>query len=82
MLVSPPEKLLQAGMLVKHGQARGGGGLWVVWIGAAVVGLVLVYNAYKRQQALIAASQQQAIAQGIPATPQSVLHDWQGIFST
>jgi len=81
MLISPPQKLLHAGIKVKKAQAGEGGGLWVVWIGAAVVGLALVYNAYKHQQALIAASQQ-ALAQAVPVNPHSVLYDWERIFRT
>lgn len=81
MLVSPPQKLLQAGIKVKRAQAEAGGGLWVVYLGAAVVGLVLVYNAYKHQQALIAASQQQAL-EAVPVNPRGVLYDWERIFKT
>lgn len=82
MLVSPPQKLLQAGIKVKRAQAEAGGGLWVVYLGAAVVGLVLVYNAYKQQQALTSATQQQALAQAVPVNPRSVLYDWERTFRT
>ena len=81
MLISPPERLLQAGMKVKHTQAAAeGGGLWVLWIGAAVVGLAAVYTRYRRQQALAAATQRQAVAQAAPAK-RNVLQDWQRAFS-
>jgi len=79
MLISPPQKLLYAGVKVKQTQAGEGGGLGVVWIAAAVVGLIAVYVSYQRQQAL-AASQQQVIAQAPPENPRNILYDWERKF--
>lgn len=82
MLISPPQKLLHAGIKVKKAQAGEGGGLGVLWVAAAVIGLVAVYVSYRHQQALVTATQQQALAQAVPVNPRSVLYDWERTFRT